>query len=128
MRKLTTLMLVVGLITFAMLGITDIKNSKQTIQLQEIELKDTSAELQQLNDRYDNLLKENEIDEQKLEELQEQKKDLEEQLQAKLEKQEAERIALQKASEQLKLNSSGRMQHPLEIGLLNAMRGLHKSA
>lgn len=97
-HKLILALAVILLLAFTILGVTNVRTSNQKIQFQEIELKDNSVKLKNLNEEYDKLLESKEVDQQKLDELQKQKEQLEKDLQAKLEKQEAERVALEQAS------------------------------
>ena len=87
-----------ALIAFAYLGINNVRVNNHKIQLQQIELKDNSVRLKNLNEEYNKLLESKNVDQKKLEELQKQKDQLEKDLQAKLQRQEAERIAMENAS------------------------------
>lgn len=86
---------------FIYLGVTNIIKHDNEIKLQDIQLKDSSAKLKELNEQYNNLLQQKEVDSNKLKELDKQKQELEKQLQSKLERQEQERIALQQKSSQV---------------------------
>lgn len=97
--KISLALAIILLIAFIGLGIVNVRKSNHKVQLQQIELKDNSVKLKQLNEEYNKLLDSKTIDQQKLDELQKQKDELEKQLQAKLERQEAERVAMQKASQ-----------------------------
>lgn len=97
-NKITLAVAVLLLLAFTILGITNIRTSNQKIEFQQIELKDNSVKLKNLNEEYNKLLESKEVDQQKLDELQKQKEQLEKDLQAKIEKKEADRIALQEAS------------------------------
>lgn len=95
MKRILYAVLLISFIAFTILGIQNIRVANHKIQLKEIQLKDTTVELQQLNSEYNKLLEQKQVDKQKLKELEEQKKKLETDLQAKIEKKEAEKIALQ---------------------------------
>lgn len=92
-NKILVAIAVILLIAFATLGVVNVKNSNNKIELQQIELKDNSVKLKNLNEEYNKLLESKEVDQKKLEELQKQKDQLEKDLQAKLQRQEEERIA-----------------------------------
>lgn len=93
--KLKYAFIALALIGFTIVGIQNLRAHDHKVQLREIQLNDTSVKLKNLNQEYEKLLQESNIDDAKLKQLQEDKKKLEEQLQSKLQKQEAERIALQ---------------------------------
>jgi len=96
-------LILIGLVVlgFTYLGVSSIVKHDNQIKLKEIQLKDSSAKLKELNEQYNQLLQEKEVDSNKLQELDKQKQELEKQLQAKLEKQEAERVALEQKSKQI---------------------------
>lgn len=97
-QKIALALAVILLVAFTIVGISNIRQSNHKVQLQQIELKDNSVKLKNLNDEYNKLLDSKQIDQQKLQELQKQKDELEKQLQAKLQRQEQERIALENAA------------------------------
>lgn len=94
-RKLIYTAVIVALVAFIALGTSNLRQHDHLIRLREIQLQDTGVKLKNLNEEYNKLLNESQVDDQKLKQLEEEKKKLEEQLQAKLQKQEAERVALQ---------------------------------
>lgn len=94
-RKLIYTAVIVALVSFIALGTSNLRQHDHLIRLREIQLQDTGVKLKNLNEEYNKLLNESQVDDQKLKQLEEEKKKLEEQLQAKLQKQEAERVALQ---------------------------------
>lgn len=77
------LLLAIPLIGFIVLGVSNITTHNQKLELKQIQLKDTSVQLKQLEQRYDTQLKSNTVNEQELKKLQDEKKELEKQLQAK---------------------------------------------
>lgn len=97
--KCVLAILLVG--SFIYLGVTNIIKHDNQIKLRDIQLKDSSAKLKELNEQYNQLLQQKEVDSNKLKELENKKIELEKQLQAKLEKQERERIALEQKSKQV---------------------------
>lgn len=97
-NKILVAIAVILLIAFATLGVVNVKNSNNKIELQQIELKDNSVKLKNLNEEYNKLLESKSVDQKKLEELQKQKDQLEKDLQAKLQREEARKVALQSAS------------------------------
>ncbi len=95
------LILAVALISFIVLGASNITTHNNKLRFKEIEVKDTQLKLKQLEQRYDVELKQNTVDQKKVEELQKEKEELQKQLSAK---QEAKRIAdaeAQRAAESL---------------------------
>lgn len=99
MKKTINILIAVLIVSgFIYIGLHNIVTAHQDIKLKEIQLQDASAKLKQLNQDYNNLLKEKNVDKVKLKELEEQKKKLESDLQAKLDKQEKERIAIRNAA------------------------------
>lgn len=88
--------LIIGILVIAtFLAINKIQESEQTLQIKEIQLKDTTAELQNLNSDYTELLKSDEDNTKELEKLRKKKKELERELQAKREREaEEHRLAL----------------------------------
>lgn len=96
MKKTINILIAVLIVSgFIYIGLHNIVTTHQDIKLKEIQLQDASAKLKQLNQDYNNLLKEKNVDKVKLKELEEQKKKLESDLQAKLDRQEKEKIAIQ---------------------------------
>jgi hypothetical protein len=83
MKNLLITILAILLILFAGLGVTQLVKSDNKIKLKEIQLKDSSTKLKILDDQYNELLKNKEVDQKKLEELQKQKEELEKQLTVK---------------------------------------------
>lgn len=99
MKKTINILIAVLIVSgFIYIGLHNIVTAHQDIKLKEIQLQDASAKLKQLNQDYNNLLKEKNVDKVKLKELEEQKKKLESDLQAKLDRQEKEKIAIQNAT------------------------------
>lgn len=99
MKKTINILIAILIVSgFIYIGLHNIVTAHQDIKLKEIQLQDASAKLKQLNQDYNNLLKEKNVDKVKLKELEEQKKKLESDLQAKLDRQEKEKIAIQNAT------------------------------
>lgn len=88
------ILLAIVLLGFIGLGVTNIASNKHKVQLKEIQLKDTGVQLKQVNDKYDELLQQKNVNEQELEKVRQEKGELEKQLHTKAE---AKRIASEKA-------------------------------
>lgn len=116
-KTLTVLVSALALFGFTYLGVHNISNNRQLIQLKDVQIKDKSAELKELQLQYEGLnidldktLNEKNVDKQKVDQLQKERDDLrqkleqtEKELQAK---EEAKRIAAErqnKAAEALSL-------------------------
>ena len=98
MKRILYAVLLISFIAFAATAVANIRQAHLQVKVKEIQLQDTGAQLQQLNDEYNKLLQQKEVDQQKLKELEEHKTRLEAELQAKLDRKEAERVALENAS------------------------------
>ena len=88
MKRILYAILLISFIAFAGLGIANIRQANHKVKLKEIELKDTSVQLKQLNEDYTKLLEQKQVDQQKLQELEQKKKKLEADLQAKAQQKE----------------------------------------
>lgn len=104
-RQLIAVTLAIALIGFIVLGVTNIRQSNQKIEFQEIELKSNEVKLKQLNEKYDQVLQEKTNTEQekqdhlkKIDELEKERQRLEAELQAKREKTRLEQEKLAEAS------------------------------
>jgi len=85
--KLTTIFTAIAFIAFVTLGVKNITQSQQKLELKRIQLKDTSLQLKQLNQKYDNELQQKNVNEDYIKRLQQEKSDLEKQLQARRDEQ-----------------------------------------
>lgn len=104
-RQLIAVALAIALIGFIVLGVTNIRQSNQKIEFQQIELKSNEVKLKQLNEKYDQVLQEKTETEQqkteqhqKIDELEKERQRLEAELQAKREKTRLEQEKLAEAS------------------------------
>jgi hypothetical protein len=95
-QTIKTVILAVALILFIGVGVSSIVKHDNKLKFKEIEIKDTSLKLKQLEQKYDVELKQNTVDTKKVEELEKEKEELKKQLGAK---QEAKRIADAQAQE-----------------------------
>jgi vacuolar-type H+-ATPase subunit I/STV1 len=98
MRKLILVLLAATFTLFVALGVNTVRQGKQKIQLNELELKSKETQLIELNTKYDEVIqlktnteKEKEEQLKKIQELEQERKRLEGELQAKLQRQEAEK-------------------------------------
>lgn len=104
-KQVITVILAIALIGFIVLGVTNIRNSNQKLQFNEIELKSRETQLIELNRKYDQVLQQHtdtkqqkEEQQKKIKELEKQKRQLERDLQAKREKQRLDKEKLARAA------------------------------
>jgi len=95
MKRIVTITGAILLTGFVLIGVNSLRNMDIKVQLREVKIKDTTVELRNLNEQYDELLQNNQADQKKIEKLREEKRKLEADLQAK--KAEKARIAAKKA-------------------------------
>lgn len=93
------ILLAVALVFFIGLGATNLVHAKQTIRLKNLELKDTTLRLQQLEQKYDFELKQKNVNQEELKKLQEEKAKLEQELQARVEAKRIAAVRLQEAAQ-----------------------------
>lgn len=106
MKYITLTLMVLVISGFIFLGISSVIQHDNKIKMKEIQLKDSSVQLKELNEQYNEILKQKEVDSNKLKELENKKNELEKQLQAKIEKQNADKLALQQSSKKVTTFSS----------------------
>jgi parvulin-like peptidyl-prolyl isomerase len=99
MRKLSLVLLAVLLVGFIGIGVHDLTKTKHDIQLKEVQLKDTEAQLIQLQQEHTSTKQEKEEQAKKIKRLQDEQKRLERDLQAKLHKEAQEKEKLAQAAE-----------------------------
>jgi hypothetical protein len=110
MQYLKYVLLGLLFIGFVILGVQNIRESNQKLQINEIELKSKETQLIELNQRYDKVLelktdsdKEKEQQRKQIQELETERERLQRELQSKLDKQQAEQERLARAAK----NASG---------------------
>lgn len=81
--RIKLIILAIAFAGFITLGVTNITNHNQKLQFKQIELKDTSVKLKQLEEKYDLELQQKNVNEENVKKLQQEKQELEKQLQAK---------------------------------------------
>lgn len=106
MQYLKYVLLSIALVGFIVLGVTNVRESNQKLQLNEIELKSKETQLIELNQKYDEVIdlktktqKEKEEQHRKIQELEKQRERLERELQAKLDKKAADKEKLARAAQ-----------------------------